>query len=107
MSDVKLCKDCRHCRQYGDYLYPYCLKAGPPDLVRGGNAQVGCYEARADESCGPDAKLWEAIPRIAIQVKAAHNVPPRWWQFWKKRVSLCPGSIQCGNKCPAHNGGPE
>jgi hypothetical protein len=103
MSDVKLCKDCYWCRNSvppNPYTHPKAVCVHPsvakPDLVDGGLRGPYAEAMRRDGSCGAGGVYW-----------TARHPRPRWWQFWKERVSLCPGSIQCGNKCPEHNGGPE
>lgn len=102
MSDVKLCKDCRHCSYWHNDMRPSCMKAGPPDLVQGGRLPVYCDETReAGAPCGPDAALWEARPVRPVVTPSDHSPPVgsfvvvdeslwprpsrRWWQFWRRK----------------------
>lgn len=65
MSEVKLCKDCKHARDRYDHFeaewYKDCHLRPHTDIVTGEVTHQECHEARAHFSpCGPEGKLFEA-----------------------------------------------
>ena len=102
MSEIKLCKDCKHFIMYGTYG-SYC-GIGKTDLVHGEPCER-CFQARTiNGSCGVEAKNFEQKPEpvkveqphIADGYKIVSDLPngskllapidePRpWWKFWGK-----------------------
>ena len=67
MSQPKLCKDCMHYRRNDGWeaAYDKCAQGAVADLVRGGDPVISKFcvtqrQSSLSESCGPEAKLFEA-----------------------------------------------
>lgn len=100
MSDVKLCKDCRH---KPSNVFDWCESPNTErevktfDLVNGERVirerlvtSISCHFLRQEESqCGPGAKWFEPRPVVDNPIKPGTileiDMPanPRRWRFWR------------------------
>lgn len=69
MSEIKLCKDCKHYAGSRGGLH-FCGKRPCP--VTGGAKDFADIERNGTGFCGLDAKYWAPKPRTAKP----------WWGFW-------------------------
>ena len=69
MSEIKLCKDCKHFNKGPARDLHYCMKR--PNPVDGGGMVFCDLERKGVGHCGPGGDHWE---------KASKRKP--WWRLW-------------------------
>lgn len=69
MSEVKLCKDCKHCMPFVintffvkavHYEYSKCSHVSATDLVTGEGTSCSVWRSNHEKRCGEEGKFWEA-----------------------------------------------